>query len=99
MIFFPGPGPFTLFAPDDAAFKKIPAATLNQLLKDKTKLQGKEVFFIKIQIKHKIHNYLIDMRTLSGVVVLRLQHSSFLRSFAIVMRKMRFVVHSGVFLK
>lgn len=33
-----GPGPFTLFAPDDAAFKKIPKATLDALLKDKTKL-------------------------------------------------------------
>ena len=41
---FPGPGPFTLFAPDGAAFKKIPAATLNQLLKDKTELQGEGLF-------------------------------------------------------
>ncbi len=33
-----GPGPFTLFAPTDEAFKKIPKATLEKLLKDKDKL-------------------------------------------------------------
>jgi len=35
-----GPGPFTVFAPDDAAFAKIPAADLNALLKDKEKLSA-----------------------------------------------------------
>ena len=33
-----GPGPFTVFAPDDAAFAKIPKADLDALLKDKAKL-------------------------------------------------------------
>jgi uncharacterized surface protein with fasciclin (FAS1) repeats len=33
-----GPGPFTVFAPTDAAFAKIPAAALNALLADKAKL-------------------------------------------------------------
>lgn len=33
-----GPGPFTVFAPDDAAFAKIPKADLDALLKDKEKL-------------------------------------------------------------
>jgi uncharacterized surface protein with fasciclin (FAS1) repeats len=33
-------GPFTVFAPTDAAFKKLPAGTLHGLLKDKTKLAG-----------------------------------------------------------
>ncbi len=33
-----GPGPFTVFAPTDAAFAKIPNADLDALLKDKAKL-------------------------------------------------------------
>jgi uncharacterized surface protein with fasciclin (FAS1) repeats len=33
-----GPGPFTVFAPDDAAFAKIPKSDLDALLKDKEKL-------------------------------------------------------------
>lgn len=33
-----GPGPFTVFAPNDAAFAKVPAADLEVLLKDKAAL-------------------------------------------------------------
>jgi uncharacterized surface protein with fasciclin (FAS1) repeats len=33
-----GPGPFTLFAPTDEAFRKLPAGTLDALLKDKVRL-------------------------------------------------------------
>ena len=33
-----GPGPFTVFAPTDAAFAKIPKATLDSLLADKAAL-------------------------------------------------------------
>lgn len=33
-----GPGPFTVFAPSDAAFAKLPKATLDALLKDKAAL-------------------------------------------------------------
>jgi uncharacterized surface protein with fasciclin (FAS1) repeats len=33
-----GEGPFTVFAPTDAAFAKLPAGTLEALLKDKAKL-------------------------------------------------------------
>ena len=35
-----GPGPFTVFAPTDAAFAKIPKADLDALLKDKAKLSA-----------------------------------------------------------
>lgn len=37
---FKGAGPFTLFAPTDAAFRKWPRATLDGLLKDRTRLAG-----------------------------------------------------------
>lgn len=35
---FKGPGPFTVFAPTDAAFAKVPKAQLDALLADKAKL-------------------------------------------------------------
>lgn len=35
-----GKGPFTVFAPTDAAFAKLPPGTLEALLKDKSKLQA-----------------------------------------------------------
>jgi uncharacterized surface protein with fasciclin (FAS1) repeats len=35
-----GPGPFTVFAPTDEAFAKVPAATLEALGKDKAKLKN-----------------------------------------------------------
>jgi len=33
-----GPGPFTLFAPDDEAFAKLPKVELDRLIKDKKKI-------------------------------------------------------------
>ncbi len=35
-----GPGPFTVFAPTDAAFAKLPPGTVDALLKDKAKLSA-----------------------------------------------------------
>ncbi len=37
---FKGTGPFTVFAPTDAAFRKWPRTTLDSLLKDKAGLAG-----------------------------------------------------------
>jgi uncharacterized surface protein with fasciclin (FAS1) repeats len=34
------PGPYTVFAPTDAAFKKVPKATLNALLRNRAKLRA-----------------------------------------------------------
>jgi uncharacterized surface protein with fasciclin (FAS1) repeats len=34
------PGPYTVFAPTDAAFKRVPKATLNTLLRDRAKLRA-----------------------------------------------------------
>ena len=39
-FFYAGPGPLTLFAPDNANFKKLPKGALDALLKDKYKLIG-----------------------------------------------------------
>jgi len=36
-----GPGPFTLFAPTDRAFSKVPKSLIDDLLKNKTKLESK----------------------------------------------------------
>jgi len=38
-----GPGPFTVFAPTDAAFAKLPAGTLNDLLKPENKSKLQEI--------------------------------------------------------
>ena len=41
-----GPGPFTVFAPTDAAFAKVPPAALKALLKDKKKLTAVLTFHV-----------------------------------------------------
>ena len=35
-----GPGPYTLFAPSDDAFKAVPAKTMDELAKDKARLRA-----------------------------------------------------------
>ena len=41
-----GPGPFTVFAPTDAAFAKLPAGTLEAVLADKAKLTAILTFHV-----------------------------------------------------
>ena len=57
-----GPGPFTVFAPTDEAFAKIPKADLDALLKDKAKLSAvkalnlnQEIEDILITLSNQIH--------------------------------------------
>jgi uncharacterized surface protein with fasciclin (FAS1) repeats len=40
------PGPFTVFAPTDAAFKKVPKKTLNALLRNKAKLKAALLYHV-----------------------------------------------------
>ena len=51
-----GPGQFTVFAPTDAAFAKLGAATINALLADKTKLTN-------VLLYHVIHGFAVDYGT------------------------------------
>ena len=41
-----GPGPYTVFAPDDEAFAKLPKGALDELLKDKAKLKSVLLFHV-----------------------------------------------------
>jgi uncharacterized surface protein with fasciclin (FAS1) repeats len=41
-----GPGPYTVFAPTDAAFAKLPKGQIETLLKDKEKLKGILLFHV-----------------------------------------------------
>ncbi len=46
-----GPGPFTVFAPNDAAFAKLPAGTIEGMLKDIPKLKNVLTYHV-VQGKH-----------------------------------------------
>ncbi len=56
-----GKGPFTVFAPTDAAFAKIPKATLDGLLKDKEALK-------KVLLYHVVAGKVVakDVMTMNG---------------------------------
>lgn len=41
-------GPFTMFAPTDAAFARVPKTTMDSLLADKAKLQGFLLFHVLV---------------------------------------------------
>jgi len=56
-----GQGPFTVFAPSDDAFKKLPAGALDALLKDKAKLKS-------VLTYHVISGHLLAKDLASGDV-------------------------------
>ena len=52
-----GKGPFTVFAPTDAAFAKVPKATLAALAKDKAKLRAVLLYHV---VKGKVTAAKVD---------------------------------------
>ena len=65
------PGPFTVFAPTDEAFAKLPAGTIDALLKDKAKLTS-------ILTYHVVSGKVMadDVKTLSSAVTVQGQELS-----------------------
>jgi uncharacterized surface protein with fasciclin (FAS1) repeats len=65
------PGPFTVFAPTDEAFAKLPAGTIDTLLKDKAKLTS-------ILTYHVVSGKVMadDVKTLSSAVTVQGQDIS-----------------------
>ena len=65
------PGPFTVFAPTDEAFAKLPAGTIDALLKDKEKLTS-------ILTYHVVSGKVManDVKTLSSAVTVQGQDLS-----------------------
>ena len=66
-----GPGPFTVFAPTDEAFAKLPAGTIDALLKDKAKLTS-------ILTYHVVSGKVMaeDVKTLSSAATIQGQDLS-----------------------
>ena len=63
-------GPFTVFAPTDAAFKKVPQKTLNALLRDKAKLKAVLLYHVvagKVPARDVVE--LSSAKTLNGKAV------------------------------
>ena len=65
-----GAGPYTVFAPTDAAFAKLPKAEVEALLKDKEKLKGILLFHVlpgsySSSAVHKMHDG-DKVKTVSG---------------------------------
>lgn len=65
-----GEGPFTVFAPTDEAFAKLPAGTVEGLLKDKEKLKGILTYHVvsgKVLAKDVVN--LKEAKTVNGQLV------------------------------
>jgi uncharacterized surface protein with fasciclin (FAS1) repeats len=74
-----GPGPFTVFAPTDAAFAKVPKAQLDALLADKAKLTAVLTYHVvpgkvmaadvKAGMVQTVQGSSLTIKTDSGVMV------------------------------
>jgi uncharacterized surface protein with fasciclin (FAS1) repeats len=74
-----GPGPFTVFAPTDEAFAKVPKADLDALLKDKAKLTAVLTYHVvpgKVMAKDvkagqvkTVQGSMLTISTANGVMV------------------------------
>ena len=58
-----GPGPFTVFAPTDEAFKKLPAGTVENLLKPENKAQLVKVLTYHVVPGKVMSDYLAGKKT------------------------------------
>jgi uncharacterized surface protein with fasciclin (FAS1) repeats len=78
-----GPGPFTVFAPTDAAFAKLPPGTLESLLKpeNKTKLQSILTYHVvagkvmsqdvaKLTTAQTVEGSSVTVKTMNGAVMI-----------------------------
>jgi uncharacterized surface protein with fasciclin (FAS1) repeats len=75
-----GKGPFTVFAPNDEAFAKLPAGTLDALLKDKAKLTAVLTYHVvagkvsaadvaKLSEAKTVQGQSVKINTMGGVMV------------------------------
>lgn len=75
-----GPGPFTVFAPTDEAFAKLPAGALEDLLKDKAKLKAVLTYHVvsgtamaadvvKLKDAKTVHGQMVTIDAKDGVKV------------------------------
>jgi uncharacterized surface protein with fasciclin (FAS1) repeats len=75
-----GPGPFTVFAPTDEAFAKLPKGTVDALLKDPEKLKGILLYHVvsgkvmaadvvKLKTAKSVEGGLIKIKVVGGKVM------------------------------
>lgn len=82
-----GPGPFTVFAPTDEAFAKLPAGTLESLLKPENKDKLRSILLyhvvpgkvmaqdvLKVHSAKTVDGQNIDIRTMNGKVMVGNAH-------------------------
>ena len=62
-----GAGPFTVFAPTDEAFAKLPAATLNELLKPENKAQLRRILTYHVVAGRVSSSDVVKLRTAKAV--------------------------------